>query len=177
MVRIHKLSNYNIKEEDKFLFDANVWIYIYYSIDESRTYAAEKYSDFYGKILEAGNPIYTNSLVISEIINRLERLEFDRVKKVDRLERYKRDFRNNPKYSDTLGYIRLLVENKILSNSNSMNDCFESFNYNTFITSEKTMDFNDAIHCHTALKEDLKIVTNDRDFKNIKHDIDIITFR
>jgi len=177
MVTIHKISDYDIKKDDGFLFDANIWIYIYYSIGGNKQIEVDKYSAFYEKILELGNPIYTNSLVISEIINRLERLEFDRIKVQDGLVNYKRDFRNNAKYSHIINQIRLLVKNKILSNSKTINDYFDDFDYSKYVIVDSQIDFNDAIHCFGAVNKGLKIVTNDFDFKKIKHNVEIITIR
>lgn len=175
MATIHKLSEYEIKKDDEFLFDANIWIYLHYGLGSYNTRTVDMYSEFYGKILENGNRIYTNSLIISEIINRLERIEFDRVKRRDGLSNYKRDFRNNKDYKELLMGIRLLVKEKILNNAVCINDCFETFDYAQYVLGDKLIDFNDAMHCFGAVDKNMKIVTNDSDFKQMNSKIEVIT--
>lgn len=175
MVTIHKLNEYEIKEGDKFFFDANIWMYMYCSIGEYGKNIVRDYSDFYQKVKQSGSPILTTPLLISEIINRYSKMEFDLVKKKDGLSQYKRDFRSNPEYKPTLDHINLVTERKILGNSLKVHDRFNEFEESVFFSNPNTYDFNDEYYSFLAEKMNFKIVTNDRDFKKSFHEIEIIT--
>ncbi|MGE7623585.1 type II toxin-antitoxin system VapC family toxin [Viridibacillus sp. NPDC096237] len=175
MVKINKLSTYTIKEEDSFFFDANVWMYIYCSIGNHKPWIVKAYSDFYQKVRESGNTIYTNSLLVSEFVNRYERLEFSHIQKKDGLVNFKKDFRDNQNYEGVFSNIQSITKNKIMLNSQPLNDKFDAFDFENFISIEDKIDFNDAIHCYLALESGLKIVTHDQDYKTLSHEIEIIT--
>ncbi len=175
MTQIHDIESYSIEANDSFFLDANVWIYIFYSMGNHREEFTQKFSAFYEKIRENGNKVYINSLLLSELVNRLERLEYSRLTGDTRGSNFKWKFRDNPDYKSDLDSIRELISKKIVSNTISCCDKFETFDFKANYLEADNIDFNDAIHIKSAKSLDLKIVTNDKDFKNIDEEIEIIT--
>ncbi|MBB5148641.1 PIN domain-containing protein [Ureibacillus thermosphaericus] len=176
MVKVHRIKNYSINKNDRFFFDANIWLYIYCSIGDYRKKLVDSYSDFFHEIKTTGGIIYTSSLLISEIANRYSRLEYEIAKKSDNnIEDYKNDFRLNEKYKPIFENINLIIEQKILKNSVPLSDSFDEIEFPKFFDNPHTYDFNDEYYCFLANKNNLKIVTHDRDFFNTKYDIEIIT--
>ena len=46
------ITDYVPKHSDKFFFDNNIWMYLYCPIGNYNKYVVDKYSDFFGKILD-----------------------------------------------------------------------------------------------------------------------------
>lgn len=175
MVTIHKINSYEIKKDDRFFFDTNIWMYMYCSIGNYGSRLVEDYSSFYQKVKQAGNPIITNTLLISEFVNAYSRLEYNLIKDRDGITDYKKDFRSNPNYKHLFDNINLLTERKVIGNSMKLQDKFDEFEEKTFFTNPNTYDFNDEYYCYTAEKSNFIIVTHDKDFQNTHYDIQVLT--
>lgn len=168
--------NYIVKKDDKFFFDANVWLYILGNLGGARRGIVEAYSNLYNEILESEAKIYTNSLLISEFINTYSRIEFKYEQKTDpRIKDFKRDYRDNDNYKDKFSFLYKLTKNKILDKTIQISDCFEEFSTNSLITHEISYDYNDYYYTFLAEKQGLKIVTNDKDFLKYKDTVTIIS--
>lgn len=175
MVTVHNINNYSIQPTDVFLFDCNVWMYIYCGIGSSSASTVSDYSNFYAKVKTAGNQIVINTLLISEFINSYSRLEFGIKKQTDGLQNFKRDFRDNPAYKPILDNINLITEKKILGNCIKIHDNFHEFEESSFFSTAHSFDFNDEYYIKLAEKKGYKVVTNDRDFQNSNTAIEVIT--
>lgn len=176
MVTIYKVNEYQIQPEDKFLFDTNIWMYLHCSIGNYKPDLVEDFSDFYSKVKDNNNQIYTTSMLMSEFLNTYSRLEFNITKKSDgKLRDFKKDFRNNPTYKEVFKHIKLVAEKKILNNSLKLNDSFDEFDNKFYFSNQIVGDFNDEYYSFLAEKYGLIIVTNDKDFLNLNYNISVIT--
>lgn len=175
MAIINRVNGYSIERSEKFFIDANIWLYMYCPIGDYDARAVQKYSDFYEKITNAGNEVYVCSSLISEVLNRYMRIEFQIAKEEDGINDYKRDFRNNSDYEDTINSIEALIKEKILDKCISINDQFESFDFEK-VYLNKNLDFNDSLYCHIAIQNGLKIITHDKDLRNTDLPVEIITY-
>ena len=164
MANIKHINGYNISADEKFFIDANVWLYMYGPIGDYDEKAVQKYSSFFEKITSSGNEIYTCSSLISEVLNRYMRIEFQIAKEEDGIEDYKKDFRNNSEYEEVIASIEMIIKEKILDKCVQISDQFDSFNYDSTYLNNG-LDFNDALYCHLAIQNGLKIVTHDKDLK------------
>lgn len=174
MATIHKLKTYTIKEDDKFFFDTNIWMYLHCGIGNYNPKVVEDYSDFYQKVKTANNPILTSTLLLSEFVNAYSRLEFNIIKNQDGLTDFKKDFRDTVDYKHIFDHINLLTQKKLLGGSTKIQDEFDKFEEDSFFNNPNTYDFNDEYYSYLAEKSGFKIVTNDRDFKNSNYDIEVI---
>ena len=66
---IKPVKDFPFKRTDKVFFDANVWLYIYFSSAISQDSAEAAYSAAWQDILTAQSNVYIDALIVSEIIN------------------------------------------------------------------------------------------------------------
>ncbi len=83
---IQKLSLHQIDPERKYFLDANIWILILKSPLNPRSRETQ-YLKFFESLLEKKISIYAHSLLLSEIFNRIMRINFDE---------YKSDLKQDP---------------------------------------------------------------------------------
>ena len=175
MVKIHRIDEYEINEDDKFFFDANIWMYMYCSLGNYNARLVKDYSDFYQKIKSIGCPILINPMLVSEFVNAYSKMEFNFIKRRDGLQNYKKDFRTNPEYKQVFDRINLITHKKILNGSLKIQDQFHEFNEERFFSNPNTYDFNDEYYCYMASEMNFKIVTHDKDFQQTNYNIEILT--
>lgn len=156
MSKVINLKKYQPRSTDKFFFDANVWLYIFCPIGNYKQSLVAPYTSFFQSIRQTRATILTSSLILSEIINRWLRLEFPQGAKKNR---------NTMKYTQTIQAIEYTINEKILKNSQRIDDHFSKININEVLLKLKESDFNDSYYSQLSLLENFKIVTNDHDFK------------
>lgn len=177
MSNVIDINSYEPEEGEKFFFDANVWIYLFCPLSDFNKVIVEKYNRFFVKILQNKGQIYTSAMVISEFFNTYTRIEFNFKKETDpqKYQNYKRDFRNTEAYSELAREICKLIDKRIFKHSIRIDDNFANINIHNLLSCDSTYDFNDNYFVELCKNNDLKIVTNDRDFLSFKQDIDIVT--
>lgn len=170
MATIEHIDNFQVRSEDKFFFDNNIWMILFSSaIAGSRLTEQRIYGKLLREIQSARATIFINSLVASEYINANLRLAFARwrmrpenVGKSD----YKRDyvptisFRGNRE----LAYEEL---SQILKCSYKKSDDFNVIKIEDLSDLGERMDFNDAYYSTYCRINNLIMVTDDKDmFQN-----------
>ncbi len=177
MSNVIKLSSYEPKEEDRFFFDTNIWLYLFCPIGQYRQELVDEYNKFFLKVLQKKCKIYTSSIVLSEFFNTYSRIEFNIKKQQQphKYRQYKRDFRNSEEFGDLSKDICELINSKILKYANKLNDRFDSMDLNTILLPNNNYDFNDIYLAQLCLREEIKILTNYGDFQKINSNIEIIT--
>lgn len=158
---------YKVKSTDKVFIDTNILIFLFSpSYVKSNHDQVDKYSAVFSKLIELKCDLYVNSHVVSEFINRCLRIDFDNNFNIDNDKKYKKDYRGSEDYLKTIKIV-LKELKKFLKRVKHINDDFESFNISLAYESTKENDFNDLIIADTVQKNDLKLLTDDRDFKDI----------
>ncbi len=156
---------YKILPEDKVFIDTNILIFLFSpSFVNSREYQVEKYSSIYNKLLANQSELYVNELVISEFINRCMRIDFERNFNISDKKDYKKDYRPSEEYDTTLKIVLKQVK-KILKSVNQINDDFTNFDIVKSVDTYLKSDFNDLIIAETVTKNNLKLLSDDGDFK------------
>ncbi|MCK4663679.1 MAG: PIN domain-containing protein [Bacteroidales bacterium] len=168
------IVSYSPKASDKFFFDNNVWMYLYCPIGNYNQFSVSKYSDFFGKIIDAGATIYVSSLILSEFFNSYSRLDFN-IWRNGEDKNYKKDFRPTERFKETSEIIVNTIESRILGIAERINDEFTNIPIEEINEKCKDLDFNDGYYIELSKKYACKIVTNDRDFLNVSDEIDIFT--
>lgn len=150
---------------DQILIDTNILIYVFYPMN-----TRQKTVDYYTNILESmrinKTKIYLTSTVISEFVNVCIRADFKSCNK-DGKKDFKKDYRNSERYNIVLNQILNSIK-KLQKNFNTIkiNDNFEDFDIMKSYNNSDN-DFNDLILAHIANKYNLKLLTNDYDFKKL----------
>lgn len=157
----------------KVFFDANVLIYIFWP---SGAYHWESYySSAFGKLLRQNNELLVDFIVISEIVNRAHRLEYDKHLASNGFLKstltYKQ-YRNSEDGQSALADIYLIVETNILSKFTVIGKAFTKEDIQSFLTVEP-LDFSDKGILLTCKENACVLLTNDTDYKTA--DIDILS--
>lgn len=158
---------YKISADDQVFIDTNILIFLFSpSFVNSNKFQVKKYSAIFQTMIEKKCNLYLNELVISEFINKCMRLDFAHNFNTDGSKDYKRDYRPSPEYQATLKIV-LKELKKVLRFTKAINDDFESFDVINQLTSNVKSDFNDLIIADTVQKKNLKLLSDDGDFKQL----------
>jgi len=146
--------------------DANVLIYLFWPTGQHLF--EENYARAIRNLLKQGNDLFVDFLMISEVVNRIVRIEH---KKINPTQRFK-DFRNSQEGKDALTDIYIIVENEILKRFNIIGKTFDKRDIEKCLLVDE-LDFVDKATVALCIENDLVLLTNDKDFKNT--DLDILT--
>ena len=165
------ISSYQTQSGDKFLFDTNIWFYIYYSMGYKNEKKISKYSGFYKSILN--KEIFITSQIVSEFINQCLRYDYNDIN-----NNYKnfKDYRNSADGKKSMSIIKPVIINKILINCKKLNDTITINQLISMTEKSIEVDFNDILSVEQTKQEQLKIVTDDSDFGYFCNDFDILTY-
>jgi predicted nucleic acid-binding protein len=132
MTDFYSIESYQPSPQDKFFFDANVWIYICNPIGNYNRNIVQKYDRFLKRALQVKAEVYVSSLVLSEFFNRSVRIEFESVQKKEpqRYQNFKKDFRNTPSYNQAAKVLHDIIKKQILKIGKVIDDGFSEINTN-----------------------------------------------
>jgi predicted nucleic acid-binding protein len=173
MSNVIKISNYSIKSDDNFFFDANIWILLFCPIASSRRKKQEIYAEFLEYIRSRKRPVHINALVLSEFINAWMHMSHKVWAKSQILGNtdYKRNFVGSEEYLEVVKIIQRTVDT-VLSFCERNNDDFNSIEVPSIVHGLKNRDFNDNYYLQLANRKRMHIVSDDADlfdgnFQNI----------
>lgn len=164
---VNKLKD--ISSQDKIFIDANILIFLfspdYVANSEQKV---KKYTQVFLRLIENKNELIVNSLVISEFINKCLRIDFEKnFQDEKRTKDFKKDYRNSSNYKNTIKAI--LVEiNKITKYTKQIDDDFSNFDITNAYSETIDMDFTDLIIKKTVKNNNYKLLTDDRDFGDMR---------
>lgn len=170
------LSDYLPKEDDKFFFDTNVWLYLYCSVGNYKPELIKNYNEFFEKVLEAGSKIFTTSLQISEFFNAYCRIEHRiQSKENPGLKNYKKQFRSSNEFLLVIEELSMIIKERILKNSIKLDDNFSKTNIEALLHTEKAYDFNDEFFLNICEENDIIVVSNDIDLLKTDKNVTVIS--
>jgi len=147
-------------------FDANILIYLFWPTGQ---YSFEQnYARVFRNLLRQQNNLFVDFLMISEVINRILRIEHQ---KINPSQNFK-NFRNSQDGVDALNDIYIIVKNEILNRFNIIGKAFDKQEIEQFLTIDD-LDFVDKATVALCKENTLVLLTNDKDFRNA--DLDILT--
>lgn len=174
---INNIRDYIPNSADIFLFDSNIWVYLFdtnFFIPEYwEAKSIEIYSNFYKKILDSGAKIYITAFNIHEITKRfinMDRKAYELY--INESTSYKTGYRQSDYYKNLLAYLKSINE-KIFKSAIPVSDNFENFDKSLFFNAG--IDFIDEYLSFMSYKSNCILVTHDRDFKNCPFNINILT--
>lgn len=150
---------------DIFL-DANILIYLFWPTGQY--HFEQNYARVFRNLLRQQNNLFVDFLMISEVINRILRIEH---KKINPTQKFK-DFRNSQDGIDALNDIYIIVKNEILNRFNILGKAFDKQDIELFLAIDD-LDFVDKATVKLCKENTLVLLTNDKDFRNA--DLDILT--
>lgn len=160
--KAYDVSTYSFKENEIFLIDANIWLYIEGPFNGSPA-LAKKYSAALKTLFEAKGKIVINSLILSEYLNRYCRITWEAIHKAT-YPQFK-DFRRSSDYP-SVGQNAAQNANMLLKLCDRSNDHFDTADVTKVLTSfgAGSLDFNDALITESCLHHNWTLITHDGDF-------------
>jgi predicted nucleic acid-binding protein len=172
------ITKYKIGYTDQFFFDTNVWLLLFGNLANYKPKDQEEYSKLFKASLQREIPIYISSMILSEFVNVLLRIDFKQWKTKNKFTEnkdFKRDFGITQEYKNSVQSTRVLLKSILeLPNIHLISDFFNGINKDNILQDFDIVDFNDA-YITELVRNKYKIVTNDRDFQKLGAKIDIIT--
>ena len=163
--------------DKRIFFDANVLLYIFWTLGFGNTKHWENcYSSVFGKLIRQKNELLVDFIVISEIVNRTIRLEYDKYLIANNLTRSNLSFkkyRNTIDGQTALKDIYLMINTDILQTFTVVGKAFSKADIQSFLNVD-SLDFGDKGILSTCMENSCVLLTNDADYKT--SEIDILTY-
>ena len=172
-----KRKNYEVSPSDSFFFDTNIWFFIYGPMAGTQSIKQKAYSSLLSEILSRSATIFISSLVVSEFINRVLRLNFETWKKANGFVDidFKKVFRGTAEYNSALVDAKDSIS-EILKIAVHCPDDFNSVNIDALVGRiDNSIDFNDVYYIHLCEKMSAKLVSDDSDFWGVNSKVQLIT--
>jgi len=151
-----------------FFFDANSLIYIFWSTSPDSQEAVD-YGSIYATLVRNNATLAINEIVISEIINRVLRIEFGKTGMTK--DKFK-EFRDSEEGQSVQEDIYAIIKNKILDKFQIISDNCSKEEVSSFLSISK-LDFNDKVIELLCKKKNMILLTHDHDFSS--SDVDILS--
>jgi predicted nucleic acid-binding protein len=152
----------------RILFDTNIWILIFDFDARSVPHKMEAYSDAYGKLLKSGNTIIINDYILGEFCNRCTRIQYETDKRNSNnpaaFPNYK-EYRGSDEFRGTMEAVRDTCLN-IVDDHEFVGVADAHYDISTVIETfcDGGLDFSDIILTEFCKRENLYLMTDDRDF-------------
>jgi predicted nucleic acid-binding protein len=159
------IQRYIFSEQDRLFFDTNIWFFIYGP--QSKLDGRQRiYSNAFHSIISNGGKIYIDILVLAEFINRVARFHYDIWCDENQSTLNYKEFRSSENFKSIAKEIEIASQ-MILLDSTQIETGFTKINISSLLTSfvQKQQDFNDLVIENICQINQLKLVTEDRDFK------------
>jgi len=172
---IYNLLHYNIPKNSDlvYLFDTNIWLFLYSDLHEAREREINAYSKLFEEIIENDYRIALPSLIISEFTNVILRADFNSVKDLE-IDDYsfKKDYINSSNYKKKIGEINSLIDEILeIENVFKLEDDFQNLNISNVKENFNVIDWNDSYLLELVKKNDFILVSNDFDFIKIDKNV------
>jgi hypothetical protein len=175
--KVTDITKYSPKSSDVFLFDTNIWLFLFCPLGGTRKIQQQIYSSFLKGVKTSRSTIFINSLILSEFANAFLRLDFNLWVESKRPNKvtYKKDYVGTSRYKETVKLVTYSIT-EILKYCNKGTDNFNSLEINRILNHLQIIDFNDSYYIELSAFSKYKIVTDDHDFiKYNNHEQEILT--
>ncbi len=156
------IANYEFQPEDELFLDANIWLLIYGPQNYNRS-REMVYSSAFRRILEAQSSIHIDVLIVSEFINTHTRILWRQT----RSQLHFKAFRNSSQFKPIAKEVAGKMT-RVLSHCSRIENQFSSLDIESLLDeyAKGGTDFNDQVIGNLCKCKNLKLVTDDGDFKN-----------
>jgi len=151
-------------------FDANILLYLFWQTGAKKW--EKSYASIFGLLLKQQNRLVVDFMVVSEVINRAMRIEYEKYKKTTGNECYYKTYRNSADGEDALKAIYIIVKNRILNYFLVDGKINTKSDIESYLTVDH-LDFNDKSIVSLCLEKNYVLFTNDSDYSAC--DVDILS--
>lgn len=168
-------KNFSPKSSDKYLFDTNIWMFLYCPLGNHQIKKQINASKILSYIISVQAEIIITSLIIAEFANAFLRLEFEQWRKLPSnvSGKFKADFFETPLAIQTRKTIESAIR-KILKITQRFPDNFHNINFEAIYNIYPHLDFNDAYIAYLAKNNNWNLVTDDKDYEKTDLGLNII---
>lgn len=169
MIKCVDITTITPKENEKFLLDANVLLYLFYTPGSYRKEMICDYKNFFIEIIKNNSKIILSSNLLGEFFNRFIKMNLDTyVLKNNLLPTtfQLKDFRKTDEFGDVIKELLTIFNLQLLPYAEFTTHQITGASVNLLLNSAYGMDFNDCFYCETANELSIPIITNDYDFVN-----------
>ncbi|MFA6702869.1 MAG: PIN domain-containing protein [Dysgonamonadaceae bacterium] len=169
-----------INEEDipsikprTIFFDANILISLFF-LTNPNDHTYKGYSRIFNKLLNQGNKLAIDVIVVSEVVNRALRMEYHNYLSKYNIDRNKEPFkyfRNKKEGKDAINRTRTMMCDVILPQFNIIEKKWGKFELEDLLTRDG--DFNDQLIANLCKENSYILLTDDADF--IDSDTEILS--
>jgi len=162
-------------KEQKIFIDANVWLYIHCSIGNFHRETVSVYSNVYRYVLRENMEVYTDIIIISELINRYLRIALTNYQtKSDQENIGFKEYRMTEDGMISTREVYSILQNKILPFTIIINFSYDNESIKKLFDDRSSdIDFNDSHIVKLCAENGFYLMTHDGDFKD--EDINIIS--
>ncbi len=176
MGRAQNIADYKPKLGDRIVVDTNILISQLWPVNGGNS---NKYQKIWENItISKDVALILSSIQISEFVNRCIRMQFEIYKHEHPSEsefKFKAHYRETSDYKQSITAILEIVKSDILPQFICVDDKFDMMDKNKLFSEGFSYDFNDAMLAEIAKREKAYLLTDDGDFVNFIHDLEIIT--
>lgn len=176
-MKVDKLKDHNVSPLNSYLFDTNVWLYIYGPMAGSEKKKQSQYASLLRDIVDRKAGLFITSMVLSEYINRVLRIEFEQWKRRNNLygADYKQDYRPTEDFQEALDDVKAQVKEILHNVTQKRPDDFNNIDIDGIINSmSNSADFNDVYLVRCCECGNMCFVSDDKDIANIQSTIRLI---
>jgi predicted nucleic acid-binding protein len=149
---------YQLEGRNVFV-DANVLIYLFWPTGQHNF--ERSYASAFRELLRLGNPLFVDFMVVSEVVNRVVRMEHQRLNPALRFK----DFRNSEMGQETLNDIYVIIRNDVLKHFKVVGKAFDKQEIESCLVLDE-LDFVDKGAVLLCQQNDMVLLTNDKDFRD-----------
>lgn len=159
--------DFNFKANQTFLFDTNIWMFLFCPIGNYKEKKQQAVSKFFDRTLSAHqSQIVITDPIVSEFANAFLRLDWKLWQEETKTygNNFKSEFFQSNRCKSTRATISNILKTKILPLSQRYPDSFNAIDLNQVFELYKTLDYNDALFYHYCQKNNWFFVSDDSDF-------------
>nr|WP_073290768.1 type II toxin-antitoxin system VapC family toxin [uncultured Anaerosporobacter sp.] len=170
------IKKFSPTKNDKFIFDTNVLINLFYPLDFKNHTNTESYAKLWEEINARNLKVLITSIQLSEFINRCIRFQYNLYQEdINRQIEYKREYRETENYRECMTDILQVVEDQICKRFDFIDDGFSKMDKKKIFVYGFSYDFNDALLVQVAKQNEAILVTDDADYANYSEPVKIVT--
>ena len=160
-------KDFNFKANQTFLFDTNIWMFLFCPIGNYKDKKQQSVSKFFERTLSAPqSQIVITSSIVSEFANAFLRLDWKLWQEETSSfgNNFKNVFFQSERSQLTRTTIANIIKTKILPLSERYPDSFNAINLEQVFNLYTTLDYNDAIFYNQCSQNNWIFVSDDSDF-------------
>jgi predicted nucleic acid-binding protein len=154
-------------------FDANILLYIFWPTGTPKW--VSEYSTIFNRLIKQKNEMAVDVTVISEVINRSIRIEYDKYiaeKRIKKEDFPFKKYRDSQEGKDAITDIYSILNKKILPLFRVLGKAYTKSDIEGFLSADN-LDFSDKLIVSLCKDNNCILMTNDRDYAT--SDIDILS--